>query len=131
MGKASSNKKVQRVARTGGGRKASSGRSGGSMLWPALVAVVVVLGIGLIVMSRSENQNASVDHPGLLASTGDHWHEAYGIFICDAYQPNLPEVVNSGIHTHGDGLIHVEAQTTAETGTGANVAKFVTDYGQG
>ena len=131
MGKQSSNKKVQRAARAGGGRKAAR-RAQSSMLWPAVITVVVLLGILLIVVSRGENQAGATERPRLVGEfPEDHWHEAFGVNICGTYQPDLPEAVNSGIHTHGDGLIHVEATNSAETGSHATIGKFVGDYGNG
>lgn len=131
MGKQSSNKKVQRAARAGGGRKAAR-RAQSSMLWPAVITVVVILGVLLIVVSRNGSQASNTERPRLFQEfPEDHWHEAYGINICGTYQPDLPEAVNSGIHTHGDGLIHVEATNSAETGKNANLGKFVNDYGNG
>lgn len=125
MGKQSSNKKVQRAARAGGGRKAVRRQS--SMMWPAVITALVVLGIFLIVVSRGENSANAGERPRL----GDHWHEAHGINVCGQYQPNLPEAVNGGIHTHGDGLIHVEATNSAETGKNANLGKFASNFGSG
>ena len=130
--KQSSTKKVQRAARSGGGRRSSAPRQS-SMLWPAVVSVTVVLGILLIVLSRNEAQDrAETEHPRLVATTPeDHWHMAYGINICGVYQPPLSQVINSGIHTHGEGLIHQEAQSNAETGKRSTIGKFVSDYGSG
>jgi hypothetical protein len=102
------------------------------MLWPAVITVVVLLGVLLIVVSRGENQAGATERPRLFQEfPEDHWHEAFGINICGTYQPDLPEAVNSGIHTHGDGLIHVEATNSAETGKHATLGKFVGDYGSG
>jgi len=131
MGKKSSNKKVQRAARAGGGRKVAR-RAQSSMLWPAVVTVVVLVGVLLIIVSRGENQAGATERPRLFQEfPEDHWHEAFGINICGTYQPDLPEAVNSGIHTHGDGLIHVEATNSAETGSHATLGKFIGDYGSG
>jgi hypothetical protein len=127
MGKQSSTKKVQRAARAGGGRKVS--RRERSMLWPGLISVIVIVGVALIVVSRD---STAYVRPGLFAEhPEDHWHMAFGINICGEYRGDLPEFVNSGIHTHGDGLIHVEATNSAETGDNATVGKFIGDYGNG
>ena len=127
MGKQSSSKKVQRAARAGGGRKVAKRQS--SMLWPGLISVIVVLGVALIVVSRD---STAYVRPGLFAEhPEDHWHMAFGINVCGQYRADLGELVNSGIHTHGDGLIHVEATNSAETGENATVGKFVGDYENG
>ena len=120
---------MQRIARTGGGSKAVRRGSGSSLMWPALLSIVVVAGIFLIAFSRNQNLTRGVGpRPRLLAThPEDHWHVAFGIYECNAYQPNLPNLVNGGIHTHGDGLIHVEATNSAETGHGANLATFISE----
>lgn len=131
MGKQSSTKKVQRAARAGGGRKVSRRES--SMLWPGLISVIVVVGLVLIVVSRSDKQAADMEERPRLAATNpeDHWHEAYGINVCGSYLGNIPEAMSGGIHTHGDGLIHIEAQNSAETGKNANIGKFASNVGNG
>lgn len=126
MGKASSTKKVQRAAKAGGGRKAAKANRQ-SWLFPAVVSFVVVVGVLLVAVSRGSNTAASAEPPTLT----DHWHEAYGIYACSEYLPDLPERLNSGIHTHGDGLIHVEPSNSAETGSHATVGKFIKDFGGG
>jgi len=132
MGKASQNKKVQRVARAGGGRKARR-RTGGSMVWPTAIGVVVVLGVFLVVFSRNERQSQAEPHPRLFASNPqDHWHIAYGFYTCDSFAPNLPaDPERGGIHTHADGLIHVEAVSSTETGKNATLEKFIQEFASG
>ena len=122
MGKASSSKKVARAAR-------AAGRPGArkNYTWPALISIVVVLGVFGVILSRGNTDSASAGPPVIT----DHWHEAYGIYLCGSWASNLPAQVHSGIHTHGDGLIHVEPTTHQETGKNANVGKFVKDFGQG
>ena len=127
--KRSSAKKVSRVARTGGGRTGRASRP--SLLYPVSIALVVALGVSLIVVSRATNRAAAAVHP----AGSDHWHEAYGIDICGTMQPNLPQNPNLttpvGIHTHGDGLIHVEPYFSAnplDAGKNATLARFAQNY---
>jgi len=117
MGKASSNKKVARASRAAGRPGAKK-----SYTWPLAIGAVVVVGVLIVAMSRSGGDSS------LAPRLTDHWHEAYGVYKCDSYLANLPQQVNSGIHTHGDGLIHVEPSNSTETGKGANVATFVKGY---
>ena len=56
-------------------------------------------------------------------SIGDHVHAALDIYVCGQKEPNLP-FFEAGIHTHGDGLIHIHPQLTTEEGAGASVGKF-------
>ena len=60
---------------------------------------------------------------------GDHWHATLDIWICGAKQPVLPEWV-AGIHTHGDGIIHLHPFDPSEEGPGAAIGKFF-EYGGG
>jgi hypothetical protein len=58
---------------------------------------------------------------------GDHWHAAYGVHLCGEWQPDLidgPEGDVSGIHSHGDGLIHIHPFSSRVTGEGANLGAF-------
>jgi hypothetical protein len=115
MGKASSSKKVARAARAAG--RPGTGRSLG---WPLLITGVVIVGILLIILSRGGTGDAKA--PKL----GDHWHAAYGIYDCGSFLPNLNDVVEdtSGLHTHGDGLMHMHPFGTKFTGDGANIGNW-------
>jgi len=114
MGKASSNKKVARAAKAAGrpGAKRNYG-------WPLTIGAVIVVGVLLVVWSFGGDDNETPP------TFRDHWHEAYGIYKCNSFLPDLPNLVNSGIHTHGDGLIHVEPMSSAETGLNATIGAFV------
>jgi len=116
MGKASSSKKVARAAKVANRPGAKR-----SYAWPLAIGGVIVVGLLLVVMSFGGGDKS---HPTI----EDHWHEAYGFYKCDNYLANLPEVVTSGIHTHGDGLIHVEPRGSGEIGKNANIATFVKGY---
>jgi hypothetical protein len=126
MGKASSNKKVARAAKAGGGRARAAGER--NLLFPAALAIVVVLGTLLVVYAR-ENRSAEALEPPLLS---DHWHSAYGIYVCDEFQPSLPEFTapqNGGTHTHGDGLIHIHPFSSARAGENATLENWLQDAG--
>jgi hypothetical protein len=124
VGKASSQKKVARAATTGGGRTAGVKRPMG---WYSVMAVVVALGIFLVAFSRnqelSRGQAATKVAPRI---NQDHWHSAFSIYICDHFLPNIPLFESSdGIHTHGDGVIHVHPFTPAASGNNATLGFFV------
>ena len=118
MGKASSSKKVARAARTGGGR---TKRGSASLGWPVAMALVVVLGTAGIVYSREQRQ-PDTSAPRI----GDHWHGALGFDICGTFAANLPEPQRdaSGIHTHADGLLHIEPSSATATGRNARLGVF-------
>ena len=126
MGKASSSKKVSRVARTGGGR--TTRRGTGSWLFPAFMAAVVVLGVLGVWLSRdAAHHKAAADQP----TVNDHWHAAYGFDICGNFLPDLPQPAKLiGLHTHGDGVIHIEPQDPIlDTGKNATLGRFINGYG--
>lgn len=58
-------------------------------------------------------------------TANDHWHAAYGIYVCDAFLPPLEDRMDqSGIHTHADGLIHIHPFSERSAGVNANWATF-------
>jgi hypothetical protein len=121
MGRGSSNKKVARAASTGGGRTAR-GRT--PWLWYGGLSAVVIVGVLLVMTSRSD-LDPTIERPDF----NDHWHTAFGIYICDQFKPPPPQPSRLlGLHTHTDGLIHVEPQVTQsvlDTGKDANVGRYV------
>lgn len=78
------------------------------------------MGVVLVVLSTGGG-SSSAEPPRI----GDHWHEAYGVYVCDGYLPPFPDNMRTaGLHTHADGLIHVEPRSTRDTGTNATVGRF-------
>ncbi|MGH9184190.1 MAG: hypothetical protein ACRDZ9_10405 [Acidimicrobiales bacterium] len=117
MGRASSAKKVARASRAGG-RPGTSRNLG----WAAFLAVVVALGAFLVVVSVIQNAPAQTTPPRV----GDHWHAAYGIYVCDGFTPPLEDAETdvSGLHTHGDGLIHIHPFSARYSGEQANLGTW-------
>jgi hypothetical protein len=127
MGKASSAKKVARAARAGGGRRTGQRRQLG---FPVAIGAVIILGLLMITFARQSNQAAadSTNSP----KRGEHWHAAYGIFICDRFITNVADKGQDdplGIHTHEDGLIHIHPFSNAAAGKQANMGKFFDQVG--
>jgi plastocyanin len=89
---------------------------------PVAGIIVVVFGIlGLLFYTRS-----AIGAPRI----GDHWHAPYAIFVGDEQQPRIAETITQqGIHTHGDGVIHIHPHVTAGEGNGANLGNFFGDQG--
>ena len=55
----------------------------------------------------------------------DHWHMAYGIYNCTKYLPALKADADpTGVHTHGDGLIHIHPFAAAAAGANATLQRF-------
>lgn len=117
MGKASSNKKVARAAKAGGGRARAAGER--NVVFPAALALVVVLGTLLVVYARDQRVATALEPPLI----GDHWHAAAGFYVCDSFGPGLGEFSSpGGLHTHGtDSIIHIEPGSSAGAGENANL----------
>ena len=119
MGKASSTKKVARAARAGG--RVSSGQPRG-LLFPGVLVLIVALGVSLVVYARNDR---SSQEKGAFPQLGDHIHTAIGFNVCGQFLNNLPEFAGKvGLHTHGDGLIHVEPASQLGTGSNATLGLF-------
>jgi len=55
----------------------------------------------------------------------DHWHVAYGVYVCDRYLADVErEGDQNGIHTHGDGVVHVEPLGPSTSGSKAVFRRF-------
>jgi hypothetical protein len=122
MGKASSAKKVSRAARTGG--RVSSGQPR-SLLFPSVLVLVVVLGVSLVVYARNDrNSHANKGTPQL----GDHIHEAIAFNVCGDFLDNIPTFESRiGIHTHGDGVMHIHPFSQLGVGANATIGRFLKD----
>ena len=136
MGKASSAKKVARLAQKGKGRKV---RFQGGTLFPALIVGIAVVGAALIVYSR-----ASIPNQNSPPTVEDHWHASYGFYACDEWLPDLQgnkEELDTagqllsdgfrrtGIHSHNDGVIHWHPYSSSATGRNAKLGVFLDVYG--
>jgi hypothetical protein len=120
MGKASSSKKVARAARAGG--RSSAGRQR-NLLFPSVIGAILLFGSALVAFAANDRKN-DTDVPPV--ANKDHWHAAYGIYVCGKWQPNIPTFESSeGIHTHGDGVIHIHPFTQAAAGDNATLGRFL------
>ncbi|HEX7167671.1 MAG TPA: hypothetical protein VF230_11890 [Acidimicrobiales bacterium] len=119
-----STKKVTRAAMTGGGRT-----KGGARPWVywLVMGLVVVLGTAGVVVSRDQRlaELASSDTLTAPQVGKDHWHAAYGIYVCDTFVPVFTEQRDpEGIHTHADGVIHIHPLVRRAAGKNAQLGKF-------
>lgn len=59
-----------------------------------------------------------------------HWHAAFIVRICDRILDPLPDVnENKGIHSHGDGLIHIHPSTPETAFERATISDFFATIG--
>ncbi len=130
----SSTKKAAKLAKSGSGKKI---RFQGGTLFPVVVAAVVVLGLALVVYSRQSQP--SVDASGA-PQQSDHWHHAYGFYLCDTWvqlagdaeqqgSENFTQYARTGIHSHDDGLMHWHPFSSAAVGSNARLGVFLDTYG--
>ncbi|HEY8546687.1 MAG TPA: hypothetical protein VIL36_16620 [Acidimicrobiales bacterium] len=126
MGKASSAKKIARAARAGG---RASGVRQRNLLFPGTIAAILILGVLLVGFSvREHRANANTVPPlaGKGGLPGDHWHAAYGFYVCGEWKPALPEWHDTaGIHSHNDGVIHIHPFGEAGAGRNATMGTFL------
>ncbi len=119
-----SSKKVAKAAKAGSTPSSSVGREQRSLGFPMAMAGVIVLGIALVAFAWDAR-----DVQALSPTFDQHWHVPYGIYDCttesfldDLADPGLDPV---GIHTHGDGVIHIHPFSSASTGNNARLDLFL------
>jgi hypothetical protein len=129
----SSTKKAARLAKSGQGKKV---RFQGGTLYPAIVAIVIVLGLGLIYYSRHSQGTVQAANPAV----GDQWHIAYGFYLCDQWfklegdlstpgEPGFNEFARTGVNSKSDGVIYWHPESSASAGTAATLSVFLANYG--
>ena len=144
MAPSSSTNKAAKLATRGKGKRV---KFQGGTIFPAIVVIVIIAMLGLVAYSRTSRPTDGSGPPRL----GDHWHAAYGFYVCDdtgaAFLPNLQgtkeeQTVDSagntvyadrhfrltGIHSHGDGVIHYHPYTSRATGNRARLGVFLDAY---
>ena len=131
----SSTKKAAKLAQKGKGQKI---RFQGGAVFPIIVAATLILGLALIVYSRQTLPAADSSPPTI----DDHWHAAYGFYLCDTWyqlEGDLEErnsqggftntnFVQTGIHSHNDGVIHWHPFTSRAVGRNATLGVFLDTY---
>ena len=123
MARSAAAKKVAKAASTGAGGKGVGGER--KILFPAAMVLVALLGVALILVARTQRADlAPVGDPSL----DDHWHTAYSVYVCNGLDPSVfandSDDDRTGIHTHGDGLIHIHPFLSTVTGQYATLGAF-------
>lgn len=100
---------------------------GGPGLFIAALLLVVVAGIAATVffaLNRESNIGVSP------VASVDHWHSAYLIHDCGADLPVTGVFDNpSGLHTHGDGLLHLHPFNPSAAGNNATLGEYLAGNG--
>lgn len=123
--------------------KARNPRKQGSARWFTVTVTLVVL-VGVVgvafaadLFDRDGSSAAAAPSPPTADNpTGDHWHSAFAVNVCGEWLADPAEFetaadnpsVRTGIHTHGDGFIHIHPYFGSEGGDNATLGKFL-DYG--
>jgi hypothetical protein len=108
-------------------------RNGANLVWYAAAAILVIGGTLGVALSRSK-PTAS----GIAPTVKDHWHIALGVNDCGTWVPDWawPNTASNGqkdqvgtalyapLHSHEDGLIHVEPQTDSQGGNNATLGTY-------
>jgi len=125
-----------KAARGRGGRPVARAAQGTrrNVVWYAVTALIVAVGVTLVVVWRpTRSASAGVQ-------LGQHWHAALGVYACDHWDggaswptPTDPSTKGpveagtgtySGLHSHNDGLIHMEPQGSDATGVNGNLGNY-------
>ena len=146
MAPSSSAKKVAKLASRGKGKRV---RFQGGSVFPIAVSLVVVLGLLAIVYGRQSRPSDGSGVPRVNdgTNTDAHWHGAFGIYICDEFQPKITGTKEEtgidsagnqillnddfrilGVHSHGDGIIHYHPYSTKASGNRAKLGVYLDVY---
>ena len=118
-------RKVAKAAATAGQRDVSFASRMG---FPALIALICLLGIATVVYARSTREALAQPVQNL-----DHWHAVYGVYNCnltgdDKYLPAFQSTQDdTGIHSHGDGLMHIHPFFELSSGDNAQIRHWLSE----
>lgn len=135
MAPSSSTKKAAKLTQRSKGKTV---RFQGGTLFPLIVAVVVVLGLGTVVYARQSQPAADASPPTI----NQHWHAAGGFYICGEWyqldgdkevrnsqgQLTSTNYLQTGVHSHNDGVIHWHPFTSRAVGRRATLGVFLDVY---
>jgi hypothetical protein len=125
MGKASSSKKIARAARAGG---RAAGVRQRNLMFPAAIGAILLGGSAMVAFAWNDHRDKASSVPPV--ANEDHWHAAYGIYVCGEWQAPIPEYENpNGIHTHGDGVVHIHPFSASAAGENATLGEFLETAG--
>jgi hypothetical protein len=130
----------------------SAKRSRNNTWWYSLTAIVVIAGIALIAYTQATKPapvGPFLSDPNNPTKKDTHWHAALGVYDCDHWMGDTPgsgiwnwpnanaqgqpsrasnPSVYAGMHSHDDGVIHMEPAVSEEAGKNATVGLYF-DFG--
>jgi hypothetical protein len=78
-----------------------------------------------VVYAREDRRD---DDLGGVPQLGDHIHQSVAFNACGQFLPDLPEFESPvGIHTHGDGVIHIHPFSQLGVGANATFERYLED----
>ena len=96
-------------------------RKSGTLGFAAIIGVIAILGVVGIVASKGGDAGAQTG-----PDIGQHLHAAFGVNICGQWKGNTPQYESAkGIHSHGDGFIHMHPYSRAGANENATVGLFL------
>lgn len=99
-------------------------RRGGSMPWNVTIVVILLVGVLFVYLAK---QATSADNTPPRVNK-DHWHAYLGIDVCGTWLPPAPSFeAAEGIHSHGEGLMHIHPFESVAAGKKATVGRFLAD----
>ena len=103
----------------------------GLVLWGVLL--VNVVGSSRRSQQAEAGEDASDRSSGTSARgprVGDHWHAPYRVYVCDRYlAPVEGNADRGGIHSHDDGVVHIEPAVASSAGSKATFRRFEEAHG--
>lgn len=94
-------------------------------IWAIGIAMVLLIfGLTLLLVFSTGSKNSAEGLPGV----GDHFHAKYAVRVCGEKVVDFP-YSEGGVHTHGDGVIHIHPTHVREAGLNANIARFMAGTG--
>jgi len=127
MANDSTGKWVQRAATTGGGR---TYRGQMPVNFYASLAVIIIVGLGLIVFSRYQLTHKSTSSSGP-PTTQQTWYAGLAVDVCGTIEPNLPSNAaksGKGLTANGNGVVTIAPADSSQSGSNATLGKFVSGY---
>lgn len=127
MANDSTGKWVQRAATTGGGR---TYRGQMPVNFYASLAVIIIVGLGLIVFSRYQLTHKSTSSSGP-PTTQQTWYAGLAVDVCGKTEPNLPSNATKsgkGLTANGNGVVTIAPADSSQSGSNATLGKFVSGY---
>jgi hypothetical protein len=112
-------------------------RRGGARWYYGVLSLIVIAGLAGIAASAGSDDTPPL--AGINPATQtfyDHWHAALGVNVCGEWLGAPVEfhevagrAVQAGLHTHGDGFIHIHPYSSADAGDNATLGRYFENGG--